>query len=405
MSKEKTDRRGGSAFAIDLDESLIADALAAVEKRMAPTQRADGAPSDDIEIDLDIVDDGPVIEESLEELVDLLDDGIPDIEEEIFLGEPAGDDASDGAGSSDGEYTDDDYSEEIFAAPPAGSPASDAAAPIAHAPPTNDTNDTNDNTFLVPTREQLLQMYGELEAEVDGLTESKEQLEHDLLQLRGVVEGLRAERDESQQRARDALRKAGMMVVKARRKDEQLEQLHLDISDAQSMMRQRDQTIRDFRSTMKEDERERERLRARHTRESEDARRFANEKLLKNLLPVLDHMELALTHADAEPDRIREGVDITWKQLLAVLTRAGLMSIALEPGDAFDPEHQEAMEYVEAPDVAANHVVRVYQRGYLLAGRLIRAARVSVSAELDVVADSDAADHDDAAISPGGLEE
>lgn len=375
MSKEKTDRRAGSAFAIDLDESLIADALAAVEKRLTPAQGG-GDPFDEIEIDLDAIDDGagPVVEESLEELVNMLgSDGAPP--------EPAED-----------EYADDPYSddEEIFGAPPADAPADVAAAPLErHAAPP--AVPAGDDAPMIPTRDQLLTMYGELEAEVDELTVVREQTDKELAQLRSVVEGLRAERDESQQRARDALRKAGMMVVKARRKDEQLEQLRLDVADAQTMMRQRDQTIRDFRTTMKEEERERERLRARHNRESGDAKRFANEKLLKNLLPVLDHMEMALTHADADPGRIREGVDITWKQLIAVLDRAGLKGVSIEPGDAFDPEHQEAMEYVEAPGIAANHVVHVHQRGYFLSGRLIRAARVSVSAEIAPAID-DAAD-------------
>lgn len=374
MSKEKSDRRDDKAFAIDLDESLIADALAAVERRMAPQPGVVTELGDELEIDLDALDGAPpVIEESLEDLAAALSDDEQD---------PYDEDASVDLTPLAGIEEDD----EIFLAGPVGEPVPEPVIEQSTPQPTPQTPQQTsqpepDGGFLVPTREQLLQMNGELEEENDQFVADKKLLAEEVERLRAEVDALTAERDESQQRARDALRKAGMMVVKARRKDEQIEQLRLDNQDAQTMIRQRDQTIRDFRSSMQDEERARERQRARISREADETKRFANEKLLKNLLPVLDHMELALDHADAEPDRIREGVDITWNQLLKVLSRAGLTAVELNTGDAFDPEHQEAMEYVDAPDVLPDHVVRVHQRGYTLNGRLIRAARVSVSAE------------------------
>lgn len=321
MAKEQGKRAGEHGFSIDLDESLIADALAAVERRL----------------------DG---EEELAR---------PGGEEPEGTGEPGPDELLAGGA------WDEDSEEIIFAMGPASGPL---PAPEADE---------------VPSREQLLTLNAQLEEELEGLEAERDRLAEEVDAQRGRADTLCAERDEARERARDALRKAGLLVVKARRKDERLEQLRLDLQDARDMLRQRDQALRELRDALREAERERERLRSRHSRETAESKRFANERLLRNLLPVLDHMELALAHAEADPDRIREGVDITWKQLLAVLERAGLARVALSEGDAFDPELQEAMEYVERAGIPANHVVQIHQHGYLLSGRLLRAARVAVS--------------------------
>lgn len=119
--------------------------------------------------------------------------------------------------------------------------------------------------------------------------------------------------------------------------------------------------------------------RKRVARDIEQARKFANEKLLGELLPVFDSLDAGLNAAGAEPSPLREGLDLTYKQLLKVAADNGLT--LLDPvGDTFNPEHHQAISQVDAPaGVAPGAVVTVFQKGYLLNERLLRPALVVVA--------------------------
>jgi len=120
--------------------------------------------------------------------------------------------------------------------------------------------------------------------------------------------------------------------------------------------------------------------RKRVARDIENARKFANEKLLGELLPVFDSLDAGLQAAGAEPSPLRDGLELTYKQLLKVAADNGL--VLLDPsGQVFNPEHHQAISQVEAEGVAPGHVVTVFQKGYLLNGRLLRPALVVVRAE------------------------
>jgi len=112
----------------------------------------------------------------------------------------------------------------------------------------------------------------------------------------------------------------------------------------------------------------------------EKARKFALERFVGELLPVVDNMERALEAAgDSEAARaIVEGVELTLKSLMDALTKNGVE--AVDPmGEPFDPQSAQAMSMVENPDVEPNTVIAVMQKGYNLNGRLIRPAMVMVS--------------------------
>lgn len=119
--------------------------------------------------------------------------------------------------------------------------------------------------------------------------------------------------------------------------------------------------------------------RRRMQRELERARSFANEKLLRDLLPVCDSLDrgLAVEHADAGD--FKQGMQLTQKSLLKVMQGNGLE--LLDPvGKTFDPDFHEAMTMVEPEDgQAPNTVVTVLEKGYVLNGRLLRPARVIVT--------------------------
>ncbi|MCL7713584.1 nucleotide exchange factor GrpE [Stenotrophomonas mori] len=122
-----------------------------------------------------------------------------------------------------------------------------------------------------------------------------------------------------------------------------------------------------------------ENQRKRVARDIEQARKFANEKLLGDLLPVFDSLDAGLAAAGAEPNPLREGLELTYRQLLKVAADNGLA--LLDPvGEAFDPERHQAISQVDAPaGVAPGAVVTVFQKGYLLNERLLRPALVVVA--------------------------
>jgi molecular chaperone GrpE len=119
----------------------------------------------------------------------------------------------------------------------------------------------------------------------------------------------------------------------------------------------------------------------RTTREKQEAIRFANESLAKELLPVIDNLERAVAHAAREPEckALVEGVEMIQKSLLEVLARHGLSRVAPALGQAFDPAVHEAMAHVDAEGHAPNTVVAEHHGGYLFNSRLLRPALVTVA--------------------------
>jgi molecular chaperone GrpE len=118
--------------------------------------------------------------------------------------------------------------------------------------------------------------------------------------------------------------------------------------------------------------------RKRMTRDLEQARRFANERLLGDLLPVFDSLERALEAVPAESTAQREGIELTLKQMHKVAEGNGL-SVVDPAGAAFNPEHHQAISAQPAEGTPANTVLQVFQKGYLLNSRLLRPALVVVS--------------------------
>lgn len=120
-------------------------------------------------------------------------------------------------------------------------------------------------------------------------------------------------------------------------------------------------------------------VRRRAEAEADKARKFALEKFVKELLPVVDSLEKALESMGDDADEVhREGVSMTLKMQLDVLGKFGVETV--EPaGEPFDPQTHEAMAMVPKPEVDPNTVIEVVQKGYLLNGRLVRPAMVVVS--------------------------
>jgi molecular chaperone GrpE len=123
-----------------------------------------------------------------------------------------------------------------------------------------------------------------------------------------------------------------------------------------------------------------ENYKKRAAKEKEDWTKFANEDLIKGVLPFIDNLERAVNHAQKVNDAgvLIEGVRLTLQQLLQSLNKFGLSPFE-SVGKPFDPAMHEAMLVVETDQYEPNQVIEEFQKGYLLNDRLLRPATVSVS--------------------------
>ena len=141
-------------------------------------------------------------------------------------------------------------------------------------------------------------------------------------------------------------------------------------------------TIAGLREALLRDRAEIENQRKRMQRDLEMALRFANEKLLRELLPVYDGMEHGLAAEAADAAALREGMHLTLRALHKLGEANGLAEV--NPlGQVFNSETQEAMSMVPANGHAPGTVVTVMQKGYVLNGRLLRPALVMVAKDAE----------------------
>jgi molecular chaperone GrpE len=119
--------------------------------------------------------------------------------------------------------------------------------------------------------------------------------------------------------------------------------------------------------------------RKRVTKDKEELIKYGNERLLHELLPFIDHLEMALKHASNESSSgLVEGIEITLKGLKKSLEKFGLAEIEAE-GKPFDPSIHHAISQVEREDVDENTIVEELRKGYMLKDKVLRASLVAVS--------------------------
>ena len=124
-------------------------------------------------------------------------------------------------------------------------------------------------------------------------------------------------------------------------------------------------------------------VRKRAAREREEYTRYANESLLRDVLPVLDNLDRALQAARSEPTTsLTTGVELIQRELLRVLEKYGVAPFD-SVGQPFDPERHEAIARVQSADLPDMSVAAETARGYLLHGRVLRPAMVTVAVTPD----------------------
>jgi molecular chaperone GrpE len=121
-----------------------------------------------------------------------------------------------------------------------------------------------------------------------------------------------------------------------------------------------------------------ENVRRRAQEDISRAHKFAIESFAEALVPVKDSLEMALKVETPTPESMKEGVEMTLKQLSAAFEKNRLVEVAPQPGEKLDPMKHQAISMVDA-DQEANTIVSVLQKGYMIAERLLRPALVTVA--------------------------
>lgn len=130
---------------------------------------------------------------------------------------------------------------------------------------------------------------------------------------------------------------------------------------------------------------EMENVRRRTEKEVSNARKFGVEKMVNEILPVKDSMELGLQAAieldieDESVHKVREGMELTLKMMNDAMNKIGVIEVAAAEGDIYSAELHQAMSMQEVPGKKSNTIIAVVQKGYKLNDRLIRPAMVMVA--------------------------
>ncbi|WP_300001943.1 nucleotide exchange factor GrpE [uncultured Cedecea sp.] len=164
-------------------------------------------------------------------------------------------------------------------------------------------------------------------------------------------------------------------VNTADQREDQIATLQAQLAEVEQ--RERDNVLR-IKAEM-------ENLRRRTELDIEKAHKFALDKFVNELLPIIDSLDRALEVSDkgnADIAPMIEGIELTKKSMIDVLRKFGVEVVG-ETNVPFNPDVHQAIAMVESDDIAPNNVLMVMQKGYILNGRTLRAAMVSVAKAKD----------------------
>ncbi|HYS67031.1 MAG TPA: nucleotide exchange factor GrpE [Paraburkholderia sp.] len=147
---------------------------------------------------------------------------------------------------------------------------------------------------------------------------------------------------------------------------------------AQAALAEAEAKITELQESFLRAKAETENVRRRAQEDVAKAHKFAIENFAEHLLPVVDSLEAAVAHSSDDLQKVREGVELTLRQLTGALEKGRV--VALNPiGEKFDPHRHQAISMVPA-DQEPNTVVAVLQKGFVIADRVLRPALVTVAA-------------------------
>ncbi len=163
---------------------------------------------------------------------------------------------------------------------------------------------------------------------------------------------------------------------------EKIEKLEKELKEKDKKIKEQEKKIKELEDKFLRLVAESDNMKKRLEREKREFLEYANENLLKDLLPVIDNIERAIEHADEESNvkDFIKGVEMTLNNFLKILEKYNVKAIKAI-NEEFDPNYHEAMSIKETDEVEANKVVEELQKGYMYKERLLRPSLVTVSKE------------------------
>ncbi len=147
------------------------------------------------------------------------------------------------------------------------------------------------------------------------------------------------------------------------------------VEEGLSELEQAQQEAKDLRDEMLRMRAETDNLRKRLQREKQESVQFANERLIKQLIPIFENLDRALKTPDTNVESLKEGVRMTSDQVLALFKKENVEPIQAV-GEPFDPSIHEVLSQMESNDHDENTVIEEFSKGYRMNGRVLLPARV-----------------------------
>jgi molecular chaperone GrpE len=165
---------------------------------------------------------------------------------------------------------------------------------------------------------------------------------------------------------------------KKKKKDDPVEEL-------KKLLEEKEEQVKTLQEKMLYFQAEFENFKRLKMKEKQETLKYGNEALIREFIPIVDNLEMALDHASKTDDSkgVLEGVQLTLNEFLKVLEKSGITRVDAV-GKTFDPNLHEAVYQEERDDVEPDMVISEFQKGYLLNERLIRPSRVVLSKKPEI---------------------
>ena len=172
----------------------------------------------------------------------------------------------------------------------------------------------------------------------------------------------------------------------------EIEQELEEVLEEQSREEQLEAEVAELKNKLLRTAADLDNYRKRSAREKADAIRFGNQRLIEDLLPVIDNFGMGMQASEQDSgSMIYMGMSMVQKQLDDFLSSQGVQAVTLNPGDEFDPNQHDAMSQEESEKFEDGQIIRIMRKGYKMGDRLVRPANVVV-AQAPVVEAEPAAD-------------
>lgn len=151
-----------------------------------------------------------------------------------------------------------------------------------------------------------------------------------------------------------------------------------DVQSLKNQLQKREKEVAGLQDQFLRMQAETDNFRKRMIREKNDFSQYANERLIKELIPICENLDRALAAPDTNPQSLKEGVEMIFKQFTDLLKKEKVKSIS-SLGEKFDPAIHEALSQIETDEHEENTVVQEISKAFFLNDRLLRPAKVIIS--------------------------